>query len=272
MLVLVTNRDDLTADWLVAELRRRDAPFVRFNTEDYPAKASFNWTLAGSCLEFGHHRIESERVSAVWWRRPAGHCAQHDRTRAEAAWASGEADEALKGFWRQTNAHWVNHPHANELARNKPEQLLRARRQGLDVPATLITNSPADLRAFAAGRDGVVCKTMNNAQIPPPSTGTEERVLYTALLDRATLADVDDLGPEPYLFQELVPKRHDLRVTVIGNRVFGCRILSQEVAASAVDWRRGDSATLRHEPVELEPDLGSACIALARSSSRRSPG
>lgn len=36
MLLLVTNRRDITMDYVVAELHRREQPFVRLNTELLP--------------------------------------------------------------------------------------------------------------------------------------------------------------------------------------------------------------------------------------------
>jgi hypothetical protein len=36
MLLIVTERGDLTADFLILELEARGAEFLRFNTEDYP--------------------------------------------------------------------------------------------------------------------------------------------------------------------------------------------------------------------------------------------
>lgn len=36
MLLLVTNRRDITIDYVVAELKHRQTPFFRLNTEDLP--------------------------------------------------------------------------------------------------------------------------------------------------------------------------------------------------------------------------------------------
>ncbi len=51
MILLATNKRDITTDFIVLELRRRGAPFVRFNTEDAPTwRVSFDprrsWTLS----------------------------------------------------------------------------------------------------------------------------------------------------------------------------------------------------------------------------------
>jgi glutathione synthase/RimK-type ligase-like ATP-grasp enzyme len=173
-----------------------------------------------------------------------------ERPPEEAAWACREASAAIGGFWDQVEAHWVNHPHANERANRKPEQLSRARRRGFGVPPTLITNCTDELRAFAAAHDEVVCKAIKNGQVPAPTANDPDLMLYTTSVAQSSLTNLEDFGPEPYLFQARIPKCHDLRVTVIGDQAFGCRILSQAAPDGTVDWRRADTPELRHEPAE----------------------
>ena len=43
VILIVTDRSDQTADWLILELERRGTPFLRFNTEDYPVTARLIW-------------------------------------------------------------------------------------------------------------------------------------------------------------------------------------------------------------------------------------
>ena len=70
MILVVTNRDDLTADWLILELERRGADFVRFNTEDYPEHVRLAWRTSGATLSIRGRRVDLAAVTAVWFRRP----------------------------------------------------------------------------------------------------------------------------------------------------------------------------------------------------------
>jgi hypothetical protein len=47
-------------------------------------------------------------------------------------------------------------------------------------------------------------------------------------LDRGDLAGVDDLRPRPGLFQRRIAKRFDLRLTVVGDRLFTVSIHFQD--------------------------------------------
>jgi hypothetical protein len=260
--VLVTQRDDLTADLVVLELQERHAEFMRFNTEDFATRATLNWTPHESRLAVRDRVLEPAEVGAVWWRRPAYPSVTTDRPHAQAVWAGGEAQTALEGFWRMTNAHWVNRPEANDAADCKPEQLMRAIRCGFDVPATLVTNDADSVRMFAGDVGPIVCKALRDGVVP---TEDGDKLFFTTVVDVDGPAALDELGPEPYLFQALVAKRYDVRVTVIGDDAWACRIDSRADPSAAIDWRRVDPEGLTHEIEKLPKGLTQRCIELVHS-------
>lgn len=261
MLLVVTERGDLTADWLVLELKRRDVPFLRFNTEDYPQHVGLTWRPDRTELAFGGRCLALEDVDAVWWRRPVPPRMPADLPPAQAQWAAREAQEALMGAWRTLDAFWVNHPDRNRLAECKPEGLRTASALGFEVPPTLVTNDEDVLRDFVADHPGgVVCKPLWDGRVP--SQPGEHKLFFTTLLESADAAS--DIGPEPYLFQALAPKRYDIRVTVIGDEAFAARIASQERQESTVDWRRARPGALEHEVEQLPTDVSERCVELCR--------
>jgi len=264
LLLLVTNRDDVTADWLVLELRRRAASFVRFNTEDYPARVRLRWTPRRTSLVIDGREIAGHAVTGVWWRRALPPQLPAPLSSAEARWASGEALAALGGFWRSLDARWVNPPAGNLEADCKPEQLRRAARLGLDVPPTLVTNDVEAARAFIAGHARVVCKSLHDARVPR-GDGEDHGLFYTTLVTLDDLSPTSGFGAEPYLLQALVDKSYDLRVTVIGDHAYACRINSQDWPEARIDWRLGDAARMAHAVDPLERDVAERCVALTRS-------
>jgi MvdD pre-ATP grasp domain/RimK-like ATP-grasp domain len=249
VLVLVSNREDLTADWLVLELERRGEPFLRLCSEDYPTRIGITWTLDRATLELDTGQLGAADISAVWWRRPVAPVLPAAGRGEQAAWATGEARVAWDAFWGSVEAHWVNLPAANARADRKPLQLREAGRLGLNVPATLITNDTPAAQAFAESNGPIVCKALYNGLVP----GLDgERALYTQPLSAGAFDDLGELGPEPYLLQALVKKTADIRVTVIGEQVFACGIDSQTSSQTAIDWRQGVADDLPHDPVELD--------------------
>lgn len=260
MVLVVTNRGDLTADWLILELERRGADYVRFNTEDYPEATRFSWEpQSPPRIAIGGRELELDGSASIWYRRPVPPRMRADLPADAAAWASAEADSALTGLWRTQEALWVNHPQANDRASSKQEQLRTAARLGLDVPRSLVTNEPERVREMAADvPSGLVCKPLHSGHL---SIDGKEGLFFTSRLPSVD-GDLLGLGREPYLFQEFVPKLYDVRVTVIGDRVFAVRIESQAEDRASVDWRRVDAHRLEHREEDLPPDIAEACSAL----------
>ncbi len=84
---------------------------------------------------------------------------------------------------------------------------------------------------------------------------------YTSVLTAQDLVADEVLRQTPGIFQELVPKAYELRITVIGRRVLASKVLSQQTEKGKVDWRRS-SDELQFEPTHLPPEVELRCIAL----------
>lgn len=260
MILVVSNRDDLTADWLILELEARATPFKRFNTEDYPENVRLIWRDGDARFEFSDGVVALADVVAIWYRRPVlPRVAALPAARQE--WAAREAREALDGVWRTYPGRFINRPECNQLASLKPEQLARARRHGFRVPTTLVTNDATAASDFVVEHHQVICKPLYSGRVPG---GEQESLFFTTLLDEQARQAVAELGPEPYLFQELIEKQYDVRVTVIGDEAFAVRIDSQSDPESRVDWRKGAPGAAAHYIEELPDDLSSRCIRFVR--------
>lgn len=258
MLLIVTERGDLTADWLIRELERRELPFVRFNTEDYPTSVRLSWRREGASIRLDKD-YPLQAFEAVWYRRPTAPRLPEGFPEEARAWATRESAEALLGTWRTLDALWVNHPDRNRLAESKPEQVRTASALGFEVPATLVTNDAGECRQFLSEQEGgVVCKPLWDGRVPIDS---DQKLFFTSVVD-ASSDSFENLGPEPYLFQAHIPKRYDIRATVIGREVFAARIESQEDEDAKTDWRRGRPGALDHEVESLPEELADRCLAL----------
>lgn len=262
MVLLVTNSEDVTADSVVLELRKRNLPVFRFDTDDYPRRVELEWTPESATLHVDDiGNCTAADVTAVWWRRPVAPSFDAEWPQAERDWAAGEAEVALDGFYRAIDAKWVNDRWANARADYKPFQLQVARRLGFDVPATLVTNSRDRAAEFVDVQAGAVCKPLLDGQVPLPSG--ERGLVFTSTVTPDMLDG--SFGPEPYLLQERVEKACDVRVTVVGDQIFACEIDSQLVPEGQIDWRRADVSDLVHRAVELPDELEAACVSLTRA-------
>jgi glutathione synthase/RimK-type ligase-like ATP-grasp enzyme len=164
---------------------------------------------------------------------------------------------------------WINHPvaaRATDAGNGKIGHLEIARRLGLDVPRTLATNDPDEARAFVRScPSGAIYKPFRTAiRFTTNEQGEEEpSLIYTTKLDETSLARLDGVVHAPCIFQELVPKRLELRVIVLGKRVFACELHSQDHEEFQVDFRRdGDMSSTHHAPHDLPTEVGEKLIAI----------
>jgi hypothetical protein len=256
MLLVVTNREDFTADWLILELQRRGASYVRFNTEDYPQRCTLHWSVGDARLELSGRELAARDIESVWFRRPVEPRIRPGLPADEAAWAVREAAEALDGFWRTLDARWVSPTSAIRVADSKPRQLADAVALGFDIPDTEITSDATRVGAMLARSEhGLICKPLRDGRV----RRTGRSLLFTSVI---TTDHLDGLGDEPHLFQALVPKRYDIRVTVIGGELFSTRIDSQQASNGQVDWRRASPDALSYLPETLPDDVADRCRRL----------
>ncbi|MGX1853078.1 ATP-grasp ribosomal peptide maturase, partial [Streptomyces sp. NPDC055299] len=188
----------------------------------------------------------------VYYRRPTpcaarfAHLPQQQRE-----FAAVEARHGLGGVLNSLhNALYVNHPAAVTRADFKPAQLRRFAELGLTIPPTLVTNDPEDARKFAAAHGRVIYKTFRGL---PLSEEGHTGAIWAQHVDADTFDD--SLVVTAHLFQAEIPKTGDVRVTVVGHRVF-----AQQIAApdGALDWRRGDWDELIHAPIVVPAPIETA--------------
>jgi glutathione synthase/RimK-type ligase-like ATP-grasp enzyme len=270
VLLVVSNASDVSTDYLVLRLQERRIPYFRLNTErlgvDFRAEITVRNQTPAFLIEHKHGRlVESSTVTSAYLRDPRLPTLTLDLAE-ERQWAETETAEFLRSLWRLIpDELWLNAPSAIHRASNKVEQLLRAAAVGLTVPETRIGSGPDVPRDLLPGpNDHAVAKALRFGFIQMP-----EALLFapTRKIDRAALEEIRAAVPVPTTFQELLLKRTDIRVTLVGDRVFATNIFSQAHEITSVDWRTWDynDIELRHEAYELPQDIADRCIALNRS-------
>ena len=263
MIVLVVTRAwDTTADLVIRALDSFPVAVTRINTEDFPTRAAINFTAGDSgisaFLDTGFGRaVATASVLAVYFRRPDP--PRIDDAVTDPAWrvfAQNESRSALSGFLRLIDhARWVNHPTMIAEAEHKLLQLAHARRAGLRIPRTAVTNNPEAARAFVTMlRTTVVAKTICS----PLVTLTPPQFVYTRRLSGSDLQQLDAVALSPCILQEWIPKKFEVRVVVVGDCAYAVAIDSGDLD----DWRIRDVQQLPHSYHELPDNISTKCVSL----------
>ena len=251
ILVLATEQDE-HARAVIAEITALGGNAALLDLAEFPQRLHMSLRYAESSRRFTFFSPDGDRSEpafdlaecrSIWWRRPQQPVISDDiRDPTHQLFATNEAHEALAGLWYAVDAFWINDPARDQLAHRKVYQLRVAQDVGLRIPQTLITSDPEAAREFIADRrgDAVVFKAFSAL----PDEWRETR-----LLGREELDMLSNVRYAPVIFQEYIDATYDLRVTVVGDRIFPAAIHSQETSYK-VDFRM-DMANAKVEAVDL---------------------
>jgi hypothetical protein len=201
--------------------------------------------MAGSlgCFRIDGTRIPLAHIDGVYARPLAARTLPDPR-----ATARGRALADLVVEWLElAPGRIVTRPSAMASNGSKPYQAQLIAGCGFTVPDTLVTNVPAEVRAFAARHAEVVYKSTSGVRS------------IVRRLDAPALDRLDRVRALPTQFQERVPGV-DVRVHVVGGEAF-----ATEVTSAAVDYRYAgrDAATCTLRAIALDAGLADRCRTLA---------
>lgn len=233
---------------------------VRVSIAEEPGGATRGWIVGPAGA------LALEEITAVYYRRfnvGAGIPRELDRQlRAPSVEESRRVLHGLMAVTSAAGAFALDRLDVVRRAENKPLQLALARRVGLDVPRTLVSNDPEAVRAFAARQPaGIVAKMM--ASFAVYDEQGRENVVFTNPVREEDLADLEGLDLCPMTFQERLEKALELRVTIVGDRVMAASIDSQALPRARTDWRREGVALLdewRHYELPAAVRAGSLAL------------
>jgi hypothetical protein len=263
-ILILTEGDDVHAVAVAEALALRGAEAVLWSMSDFPMKAeeTIHFDQKKPGIRATNLPFRNFRFDTVWRRRPGYVLDSAALNPADRQFADAEC-----GMFRRSllavlapEAFWVNSPESAARASSKIVQHAAAIRVGLQMPETLYTNSPQEVRAFLKRKDG---RIIYKPFLPTVwQEGDDLWVPYTAILTHQEIDD-DSLRLTPGIFQELVPKAFEVRLTMIGKYAFAAKILSQETKDGKLDWRQAYSQ-LRWEPLEISPRLTQKCCRLMK--------
>jgi glutathione synthase/RimK-type ligase-like ATP-grasp enzyme len=260
MYLIVTNKRDLTSDFIVLELQRRNLSYLRLNTEDI-TQSTFSYTPHDDkwLLFLSNTTIDLTQVKAAYFRRPGiPEPIENIQTSDVRQYCAMEWTALLQSLYWAIGERWLNSPQMISLAENKIRQLNLAWRLGFLVPQTTITNDPSTFSAFLKPQE-MVGKPLKNSLVKDNST---DRVLFTTRLQNRLNIEQDEIRACPIIIQQEIKKEYDIRVTVVGNQIFAATIDSQKDHSTEVDWRRTSKPDLEHSIYKLPSELEQRCIAL----------
>lgn len=272
MILILSEQYEANVNLICEILTSEKVPWVRWNGDGFPIDSSLEICIAdgpnlGGSLHTPSGKVDVRDIRAVWNRRWGNYPLSSTLTIGEKEFVTREYEHAKLGFFGLLkNASWMNPYYSDIQARNKLVQLQLATAVGLRIPSTYITQNPETAFEFYCKHSKrIICKAINPRSGIKMEGQSDDRMICTTLLsDSLTVEDFEPVRSGPTLFQNLVDKAYELRVTVVGNEVFSVAIDSQKNDNTKIDWRNEDSLTIPYYAYRLPLEIKYKLLTLMR--------
>ena len=266
--LILSQPHDIHAYAIAEMIHRKGGEAVIWQTTNFPMHGTETVAAGRDNVRFRINGPDgdidfSRPFDAVWRRRPAYRLDRSAVHPADYEFADLGTKNLREGMMHALleDAFWVNPVKAMRFADYKIPQILAAREVGLEIPETLFTNDPDEIRAFIRSQGGKIAFKPFRSQ--PWRDGDQYFMAYTAIITEDKLVRDELLMAAPAIYQQVVHKAYELRVTFVGERCFAAKVLSQQTKFGKIDWRKS-YGELTMEPYELPEPVADKCREIMR--------
>lgn len=267
LVLILARRHDRESDYVGIGLMRRGVDYVRVNIEDIPDRLKVIYSVRRGIQSIrfllGEREIDVAQVSVVYLRNFEIGAIKFSGDKLSKRFSFEQWDDAYNILQTGLKCAWVNDIDATRAASDRVQQLYMAKAAGFDIPETIITNDPEMAKDFYYTHRGrVIIKALHHHGVQ-----VDNRVfsMYAHKMRNKDLANLNDLVNAPCVIQEYIPKKSDIRITVVGNQIFSVEIDSQSTDKGRHDLHRCRLVDLPKKVIELNKSDQDKCIKLIDS-------
>lgn len=255
MILVITHKEDFTADFVIQKLNERNIEYFRLNCEDIH---KYNYCFTNSSdFKFSINNITE--FSSVWFRRTKLPEIE-SLNKEQELFLLGDYETLFENiFILLDSKKWLSHPSFVYKAENKIYQLKVAKSLGFKVPSTIVTNNHDDLKNFIRlNNENVIIKPIRQGRI---NLEDGVKTIFTNQINKTVIENLTQYDLTPCILQNHISKEYELRVTIVGDKVFSAKVNSQENKNTLTDWRKEKNPFVIYDlPFEIEQK----CIQLTK--------
>ena len=257
--LVLSSTIDYSSDLICAEFEKRGVHYLRLNRDhfsDYQISYNVEDDTVEVKMDGTWFRLVAAKIKAVYFRAPVFLRLTGKSHTVEEQLMLNQWSSFLRNLIIFEKALWVNHPALIYRAENKAFQLKVAKQCGLDIPKTFIGNvlpHSIDLNCT------YIVKALDTALF---YENGNEMFTYSTMIGGQELLDAE-IKTAPIILQDYLHNKIDLRVTVIGSRVFPVTITKNGQPLQG-DWREKNKDNLEYTPVELPQIINEKLIRLMK--------
>lgn len=252
---------DFTTDYICLELQRRNANYLRINRDkfsDYNIVFDIGSLSLYITINKNEYIIDNRNLKSVFYRAPIYlHDTYKPNLSVEKQLYRSQWTAFLRNLVLFENIKWLNNPIDIFRAENKMLQLKYADKIGMKCPHTLLLNSVTNIRVDTEKE--YIIKSLDTVLL---IQGNKEAFVYSTVVTGKELIE-SEFASAPVIIQEYLYPKIDLRVTVIGEKIFTVKIV-KEGNGIAGDWRK-EKENVDFIEINLPLDINKKCVEIVKN-------
>jgi ATP-GRASP peptide maturase of grasp-with-spasm system len=251
MVLILSTEGDLTTKYVIDWLNALQVKWIRLNGEDIDeCEEALNIDILSNqnkVCKINNILLHTDAVKVVWNRRTHNFSKIKSEILQGTTKSNIETNEIdkLYSFLRrevlsihdfiknQFQCTWLDHFSHSKI--NKLIVLKLAKRFGLIVPDTIITNNKQKVKEFVKHKGKIITKPVGETF--GLRIDDQMHMLYTSQLDENFLDNIEDEFFFPSLFQECIEKMYEIRSFYLEETFYSMAIFSQLDEQTTSDFR-----------------------------------
>lgn len=272
--IVITDRRDAHLAFVERHL---DAPLVVIDPLDIITGTELTLSMHAGKIVVTYDGELLDNVRGVWFRKPQAvpldNLPVPEEYKLYSKWAIQRLADSL--YVAFEDAVWVSDYYRVIRAESKALQLATAQRLDLSVLPTIFTSNKTAAQEFLESNPKSITKPLT---VSFPESRGKTRLFFTTVIGEGSAPDFTNLNLAPAIFQRAVDTVLDIRVTVVGGRVFAASARAKEPQGTVsrisdfrfghyeggviIERHDGFPAELAQKSIELTKALGLRYSAL----------
>ena len=266
ILIITWTGDNDSVKMVTKAIEQKGGNVYRFDTDLYPTEvmmsAHYNGNTRELYLKGSNIDLDLSTIDAIWYRRlRVGKQIPKDMDTQLYKASYEESKRTYMGMLGSMQKFILDPFQKVRHTENKQWQLQLAASLGIEIPKTIFTNDAEAVKQFYhTVKAPLITKMQHSFAVYEDGL---ENVVFTNEITEKDLDNLEGLDICPMTFQEKIEKKVELRITIVGSKVFAAAVDSSSSQLTETDWRRdGLGLVDQRKTYELPYDQKEKLLAL----------
>lgn len=256
--LIISSTHDYSTDLVCCELNHRKKKYLRINRDRFQ-EYDIIYSLENNTIEIKmdgkQYLLKNDNILGIYFRAPV-FLRSHKKYLLNEQLIRSQWSAFIRNLVVFDKAKWINNPVDTYKAENKMYQLKCANDIGLMTPKTYVGNIIPD---NIVEENNYIVKSLDTALF---YNENQELFTYSSIISgkELKLANIKDA---PIILQECLENKLDLRVTVIGDKLFPVSITCSG-SGIVGDWRKNKKDTLTYNCFDLPDEIRTKILMLMK--------